>query len=60
MSVFSEDDRWELAGFLLAGPHSSVIPSFLQPPVMLLGWGILLVGPVLVARAVWRRLGGPK
>ncbi len=45
---------------LLAGPHSSVIPSFLQPPVMLLGWGILLVGPVLVARAVWRRVGGPK
>jgi hypothetical protein len=42
---------------VLAGPHSSLLPSYLQPPVVLLGWGILLVAPVLAARAVWRRMG---
>jgi len=41
---------------LLAGPHSSLLPSILQPPVVLLGWGVLLVAPLLLARSVWRRL----
>jgi len=43
------------AVMVLAGPHSSVLPSSLQPPLLLLGWAILLVGPLLIARAVWRR-----
>jgi len=42
---------------VLAGPHGSLLPSSLQPLVLLLGWAVLLVGPVLVARAVWRRVG---
>lgn len=44
---------------LLAGPHSSMIPSWLQPPVWLLGWLVLLVVPILAARAAWRRTGRP-
>jgi hypothetical protein len=44
----------------LAGPHSSMLPGFLQPLVLLLGWAVFLVAPLLVARAVWRRTGrGP-
>jgi hypothetical protein len=39
----------------LAGPHSSVLPSVLQPPVLLVGWALFLAGPALAARAVWRR-----
>ena len=44
---------------LLAGPHSSMLPSSLQPPVLVLGWLVLLVAPILVARRVWRRTGRP-
>ena len=40
---------------VLAGPHSSILPSWLQPLVLALGWMAFLVGPVLAARAVWRR-----
>ena len=40
---------------VLAGPHSSMLPSWIQPAVLILGWLVLLVGPLLVARAVWRR-----
>ena len=39
---------------VLAGPHSSILPSSLQPLVLALGWMAFLVGPVLAARAVWR------
>ena len=42
---------------LLAGPHSSMLPGVLQPLVLLLGWAVFLVTPVLVARGVWRRTG---
>lgn len=45
-----------LLAVLLAGPHSSMLPSVLQPPVWFLGWATWLVVPVFVARAVWRRL----
>ena len=45
------------AVMVLAGPHSSLLPSFLQPLVLVLGWAIVLVVPVVVARAVWRRVG---
>jgi len=40
---------------VLAGPHSSMLPSFLQPVALVLGWLVFLLGPVWVARAVWRR-----
>ena len=40
---------------VLAGPHSSILPSSLQPLVLALGWIVFLVCPVLAARAVWRR-----
>ena len=42
---------------LLAGPHSDILPSVLQPAVLLLGLLTFLVAPVLVARLVWRRTG---
>jgi hypothetical protein len=45
------------AVILFAGPHSDLLPSVLQPPVLILGWLTVLAGPVLVARAVWRRVG---
>ena len=45
------------AAIVLAGPHSSILPSFLQPLVLVLGWAGVLVVPVVVARAVWRRVG---
>ena len=44
-----------LAVMVLAGPHSSVLPSMLQPAVVIGGWVTLIVAPILVARAVWRR-----
>ena len=46
-----------LVVIVLAGPHSSLLPTPLQPVVLLLGWAAFLVVPVLVARAVWRRRG---
>jgi hypothetical protein len=43
------------ATLVLAGPHSSMLPSFVQPAVLLLGWVVFLAGPVVIARLVWRR-----
>lgn len=42
------------AAIVLAGPHSSVLPSFIQPAVVLLAWVAVLAGPILIARVVWR------
>ncbi len=42
---------------VLAGPHSSVLPSPVQPAVWLLGWAAVLLVPLLVARVAWRRTG---
>ena len=41
---------------VLAGPHSSMLPSVIQPAVLLSGWLAVIVGPVIVARAVFARL----
>jgi hypothetical protein len=38
---------------VLAGPHSSLLPSRTQPAVLLLGWLTFLVMPLWVARRVW-------
>ena len=40
---------------VLAGPHSSMLPSAIQPIVLLLGWVSFIVGPIWIARVVWRR-----
>ena len=40
---------------ILAGPHSSVLPSALQPLVLAAGWLVFLGAPVWVARQVWIR-----
>ena len=44
------------AVILLAGPHSSMLPGFIQPLIVLIGWAVLLVTPVWIARFVWRRM----
>jgi hypothetical protein len=43
------------AAIVLAGPHSSILPSFIQPAVLLLAWVVVVAGPILIARVVWRR-----
>jgi hypothetical protein len=40
---------------VIAGPHSSMLPSAIQPAVLVIGWLVFLAGPVFVARSVWRR-----
>ena len=40
---------------VLAGPHSSMLPSAIQPAVLLLGWITLFAAPVWIARKVWQR-----
>ena len=42
---------------ILAGPHSSMLPSVIQPAVLLLFWIVFLAVPIVAARLVWRRLG---
>ena len=39
----------------LAGPHSDMLPSVLQPPVWLLGWAVFLLAPLALAQMAWRR-----
>jgi hydrogenase-4 membrane subunit HyfE len=41
----------------LAGPHSGLLPSWLEGAVLVLGWLAVLIMPVLVARRVWRHFG---
>jgi len=40
----------------LAGPHSDVLPRWLGPFVVGLGWLVVLLLPALIAYWVWRRL----
>lgn len=40
---------------VLVGPHAGILPSWLEPVVLVIGWLAVLVLPVLVARLVWRR-----
>jgi len=44
----------------LAGPHGGVLPSHLQPLVLIVGWALILIVPGLIARAVWRRGGAQR
>ncbi len=41
---------------VFAGPHSDILPSWLQPVVVVLGWVAVIAIPALVGRAIWRRL----
>jgi hypothetical protein len=41
---------------ILAGPHAGLLPSWLEPVVLAAGWLAVLIVPVLVARAAWRRM----
>lgn len=45
------------AVLIFAGPHAGLLPSWLEPVVLGIGWLAILVLPVLVARVVWRRIG---
>jgi hypothetical protein len=48
-----------LVGVLvLAGPHAGILPGWLEPAVLVLGWLAVLLLPLWVARWIWRRLGG--
>ena len=42
---------------IFAGPHSSMLPSIIQPAVLLFFWIVFLAAPIVAARFVWRRLG---
>ena len=44
------------AVIFLAGPHGGVLPSSLETPTLVLGWALVLVIPLLVARRTWLRL----
>jgi hypothetical protein len=40
---------------VLAGPHSSMLPSAMQAVALMAGWITLFVVPVWIARKVWLR-----
>lgn len=44
------------AVIFVAGPHSDVLPNWLQTPALLLGCALVIAVPALVARRVWRSL----
>ena len=41
---------------VLAGPHSSMLPSAIQPAVLFVGWATLLVAPIWIANRVAKPL----
>jgi hypothetical protein len=45
------------AVLVFAGPHSDVLPGWMEPVVLILGWLVVLVVPAGAAAWVWRRLG---
>jgi hypothetical protein len=44
---------------LVAGPHSGLLPDWLEAVVLGLGWLLVLVLPLWVAHRVWRRFSLP-
>jgi hypothetical protein len=42
---------------LVAGPHSGLLPGWLEGVVLALGWIAIFLVPMLPTRWVWRRLG---
>lgn len=43
------------AVLVLAGPHADTLPTVLQGAVRVLAASAVIVAPIAVARAVWRR-----
>ena len=41
---------------LVAGPHTGLLPQWLEAVVLALGWAAVIVVPIMAARAAWRRL----
>jgi hypothetical protein len=41
---------------VFAGPHSDILPSWLQIVVGALGWLAVIAVPIVVGKATWRRL----
>lgn len=46
-----------LVVLVLAGPHAGLLPHWLEPVVLALGWLAVLTLPVMAAQTVWRRTG---
>ena len=42
---------------IVAGPHAGLLQSWLEQVVIVLGWVVIFVIPIPVARKVWRRFG---
>jgi hypothetical protein len=42
---------------VFAGPHSGLLPGWLEAVLLGLGWLAVLILPALAAFAVWRRMG---
>ena len=45
-----------VAVMVVAGPHAGLLPPWLEAVVLTAGWLLVIVVPVYVARAVWRRV----
>jgi hypothetical protein len=43
------------AAIFLAGPHSSLMPSFMQPAALAASWMVFIGVPIWVGGKVWRR-----
>jgi hypothetical protein len=43
----------------LAGPHGGVLPSSFQTAALVVGWLLVAIVPIAVARWVWHRLDRP-
>jgi len=44
---------------VIAGPHAGLLPSWLEPVVLGLGWVAVRALPIRTARKVWRRFRKP-
>jgi hypothetical protein len=42
---------------VVAGPHSGLLPRWLEGVVLALGWAAVFLLPMLPTHWVWRRLG---
>ena len=41
---------------VFAGPHSDILPAWLQGVVFVLGWAAVIAVPILVGKTTWRHL----
>jgi hypothetical protein len=44
----------------VAGPHSSLLPEWMSKMVFLIGWVIIIILPVLVAKWIYLKLSRQK